>query len=541
MTRPIDKLSPLNFLDINIKDKIECDYLVVGTGISGLKTSLSLAKENDVLVITKSKLIETNTRYAQGGIAAVFSDDDDYDLHVKDTIYAGAGLCNEDSVKTLVEEGPRRIRELLDINTKFDRKSDGSLSLTKEAAHSKNRILHAGDTTGAEVERALADEKRKKQNIKLKEYFFLIDILDKNSALAYDEKNEIYVQVFFQSIIFATGSIGQIYKNTSNPEVATGDGLAITYRHNVELSDLEFIQFHPTTFYKKGVPSFLISEALRGEGGKLRNIHGEEFMENYTSKKELAPRDVVSRSILREIKRTDSKCVYLDMTHLDKEYLKNRFPGIYEFCSEHGIDIAKDYIPVSPAAHYIMGGINTDLNGKTNKENIYAVGEVARTGVHGANRLASNSLLEGLVFGKRVSKKILESENTKINKNKYEFSENTKDIITHKKIIEIRRKLQKNMWDNVGVFREEKHLKKALKKIKSYADEVINYKFNKDVIIQGLELINMITVAYLITEAALYRRESRGAHFRFDYQKKREKFKKPIIIRKDDDKEKKIL
>ncbi len=516
----IDKLKPFKFLDIDAFEEIETDYLVVGTGIAGLTTSLEIGSRNEnVLMITKSELIETNTRYAQGGIAAVLSEDDKYELHIEDTLYAGAGLCEIEPVRILVTEGPERIKELLNINTNFDRKENGNLSLTKEAAHSKNRILHAGDTTGAEIERALTEEVKKINKIEIKEHLFLIDLIDEESCMTYDLIKNKYIRIFYKGIIFATGSVGQLYKNTSNPDVATGDGIAIAYRNGIELSDLEFVQFHPTTFYKEDVPRFLISEALRGEGGILRNIKGEAFMVNYHEKKELAPRDIVSRSILSEMQKTGADFVYLDMTNLEKDYLFKRFPNISAFCMEYDIDISKDYIPVSPAAHYIMGGIKTDVNARTSKSKVYAAGEAARTGVHGANRLASNSLLEGLVFGRRAALSALEdSKDYKFKKININLEKCDKENISLKQLTEMKIKLKNTMWENTGVYRTEKGLLKAMEEITDLIKKIDGYKFSEENISESVEILNMLTTAYLIAEAALNRRESRGAHHRLDFE-----------------------
>lgn len=521
--RLIDILSPVNFIDINSYDVYEKEFIIVGSGIAGLRAALEISKTNKVTVITKSEIIETNTQYAQGGIAVVLAKEDNFELHIEDTLYAGDGICDRKSVEVLVKEGPDRIKELLEIDTRFDRHEDGKLSMTKEAAHSKRRILHAGDTTGAEIERALTKEVLNNKNIEIDDYSFFVDFIDDHSIILYNIKEKKYKIYYFKGIIMAMGSIGQIYENTSNPAVATGDGLAIAYRNGLELSDMEFVQFHPTIFYKEGVPRFLISESLRGEGGILKNKYGEKFMHRYHPDAELAPRDVVSRSILREMENTNSKCVYLDMTHLEKDYLYKRFPNISAFCLDYDIDIAINYIPVSPAAHYMMGGITTSIDGKTSKSNVYAAGEVSRTGVHGANRLASNSLLEGLVFGKRAGETaVKESKDIIIDLKKIDFRKNNKNYISEKELNDLIKEFKKIMWEKVGILRDEHGLNYACKKIDKIIHDLQKYKFDEKLMLKGIEFLNMITVGYIITESSLARKESRGAHFRLDYPEKKE-------------------
>ena len=531
--RAIDILNPLEFVDIEEYEEKEAGFLVVGSGIAGLRTALEIAEKEKVTIITKSEMIEANTKYAQGGIAVVYSEDDKFELHIEDTIYAGAGLCERDPVEVLVKEGPARIDELIKINTNFDRKENGALSLTKEAAHSKRRILHAGDTTGAEIERALTEEVKKHKNIEIKEYNFLIDIPEPTAAVVYDISEKKYILLRCKAVIFATGSIGHIYLNTTNPEVATGDGLAAAYRMGAELSDMEFVQFHPTTFYKRGVPRFLISESLRGEGGILKNSKNERFMFRYHEKGELAPRDVVSRAILNEMEETKSETVFLDMTSKEKEYLFQRFPNISAFCMDYGVDISKDYIPVSPAAHYMMGGITTDIEGRSSVEGIYAAGEVARTGVHGANRLASNSLLEGLVFGKRAGETALkERSNIKIEKYKINKKSDKKEKITVEMLDIMESELKQIMWENVGILRDEKRILKAMEKLKDLAVKFAGFSIGKEIVVRGIEFMNMVTVAAIIAESAFERKESRGAHCRLDYPEKSEEKIKHTVVKK---------
>lgn len=531
--RKIDLLNPVNFLNVEDYTVYTTEFLVIGTGIAGLRAAHEIAKTSDVFLVTKSEMIETNTNYAQGGIAVVLSHEDDFNLHIEDTLYAGAGLCDYKPVETLVIEGPKRIHELIAMNTNFDKKEDGNLSMTKEAAHSRSRILHAGDTTGAEIERALSEAIRKNKRIKIGEFLFIVSFLDQHSALAYEVNTKSFVVIRYKAVILATGSIGQVYEHTSNPDVATGDGIALGYHFGVKIADMEFVQFHPTTFYMKGAPCFLISESLRGEGGILRNKAGIAFMEKYHERKELAPRDVVSRSILSETLATETECVYLDMTELPQEYLYSRFPNITRFCSDYNIDIAKDFIPVSPAAHYMMGGINVDVFGRTSKIGVYAAGEVAMAGVHGANRLASNSLLEGLVFGKRAGETAVKDSKEKIiDEFSFQFAKHRKELIKSERIKKIKEIIQSSMWRYVGIVRDETGLKKMLSIIDEICTELSTVVFDKNDIKEGVELLNMISVSYMVTEAALERKESRGAHYRTDYPDTQDDNKRHSYIEK---------
>ena len=382
------------------------DFIVVGSGIAGLRAAVALARKGRVAVLTKDRITESNTEYAQGGIAVVLSDDDRIGLHVQDTLDAGAGLCDADAVTILVEEGPRYITELIEHGAEFDRE-DGQLAFTREAAHSRPRILHArGDATGREIVRALVAWSKKFDNIEYLPHACTQSLIVKDGrcvGVTYVEPVNYRIRALYaRATVLATGGAGQLYLHTTNPDVATGDGQAMAYRAGATISDMEFIQFHPTALASANAPRFLLSEAMRGEGGLLINIEGERFMPRYDERAELAPRDIVSRSIHFEIERTHSKHVWLDMRHLDHDYVRGRFPKIYNTCLLYNIDIARDPIPVSPAAHYTMGGVRTDTFGRASLAGLYSAGEVACTGVHGANRLASNSLLEGLVFGARA-------------------------------------------------------------------------------------------------------------------------------------------
>ncbi|RME64349.1 MAG: L-aspartate oxidase, partial [Nitrospirae bacterium] len=380
---------------------IKTDYVVVGSGVAGLRAAIELASDGEVIVITKDIPTESSTEYAQGGVAVALSDEDEVGIHYEDTLRAGDGLCNEEAVRVLVTEGPERIQELIDWGAEFDREGS-KLAFTLEAAHSRRRILHAhGDATGKEIERVLLNKVRSLNNVKKLSRTMTVDLIVKDNLCrgVLLIKSQKWLVVLARATIMATGGAGQLYLRTTNPSVCTGDGMAMALRAGAVLEDMEFIQFHPTALAIKRGPQFLLSEAMRGEGGILKNSRGERFMFSYHPDGELAPRDVVSRAIWQEMERTNSEHVLLDVSHLEGEFLKKRFPRIYETCLRFGIDITKEPVPVAPAAHFIMGGIKTDTGGRTTLKGLYAAGEVACTGVHGANRLASNSLLEGLVYG----------------------------------------------------------------------------------------------------------------------------------------------
>src|SRR5664279_4706337 len=387
----------------------ETDFIVVGAGIAGLRASVELASAGRVLCLAKREVTESNTQYAQGGIAAALSDDDEVRLHLEDTLKAGDGLCNEEAARILVEEGPHRIEELIAWGTEFDR-AGTKIAFTREGAHSRNRVLHAhGDSTGREIGRALYLKAKALKPIEFREFEFTTELLLQDGRAigvrVLDNDGQLR-EIHANSVLLATGGLGQVYSDTTNPQVATGDGVAMAYRAGAEISDMEFVQFHPTALYLKNAPRFLLSEALRGEGGYLRNLELQRFMHKYHEMGELAPRDVVARAIAHELEitRRPDAVVYLDLTHLNSETVRKRFPTIYATCMQHNIDIAEELIPIRPAAHYAMGGVRTDLDGRTSIPGLYAAGEVACTGVHGANRLASNSLLEGLVYGARAAR-----------------------------------------------------------------------------------------------------------------------------------------
>ncbi|MFD2115451.1 L-aspartate oxidase [Paenibacillus yanchengensis] len=510
---------------------IEKDVIVIGAGIAGLFTAIHASKEHAVLLITKKSLLDSNTRYAQGGIAAVTSTDDSPQFHMQDTLNAGAGLCSTEAVSVLVHEGPAGVERLMELGTKFD-EEDGKLALTKEGAHSQRRILHAnGDATGYEIVRALSEQASANSNIEIWDNHFVIDLIV--------ERGECYgvlVQlpdgqrliVRGKATILCTGGAGQLYRYTTNPEVATSDGIAMAYRAGAAIQDAEFIQFHPTALCYPGAPRFLISEAVRGEGAVLRNIRGERFMHKYHELEELAPRDIVARAIVSEIDQTKSTFVYIDITHESPEKIKHRFPTIYEYCLKYGLDLTTDWIPVAPAMHYMMGGVKTDLHGETNINRLFACGEVSSTGVHGANRLASNSLSEAIVFGNRIIAKVAQLEPLPAMP---EISTRTdRKQVMIQPVVEKRLKLQKLMLRYVGLVRHEPGLRQARleleRQLPTFDMCLEDY--------EQFEFANLLTCALIITEAALWRQESRGAHYREDYpQLNDEKWKKHSLQQRE--------
>ena len=512
--------------------------VIIGSGIAGLYAALKIAEKSELpdglLLITKSKLGESNSRYAQGGIVAVLKENkkDSISLHVSDTIKAGAGLSDFGVTKFISENSDEVIKDLLALGVEFDKNEKDDFYLTLEAAHSVNRILHAGgDATGKGIEKALSKKVMQSPNIDVYEQTLAVELLinadsECKGLVAFNDLTQEYETIHSSAVILASGGLGQLYKHTTNPTVATGDGLALAYDAGAIIQDMEFIQFHPTALALDNEENrFLISEAVRGEGAKLINKDGIEFMSKYHEKRELAPRDIVTRAIFNEMQEQNLSNVYLDSTHVKKSMLQKRFPNITRICEENGIDISKDFIPVSPAAHYAMGGIKTNTEGRTSVKGLYAVGEVASTGLHGANRLASNSLLECVVCAYELSnylsavnltppKKIDESIKIIIDKYSEEIDYVEYDIDG------LKSKLQDIMWDYVGILRDENSLKIADKKIQVLKGEFSNNAkfFNKE----EYEFKNMLTVAQLIINSALKRKESRGAHFRNDYQFKRD-------------------
>lgn len=531
MSRQVTIVIPQYLVDFDLGQLpvIDTDVIIIGSGVAGLFTAIKASEDRHVTMITKKGLMESNTRYAQGGIAAVISGEDSVESHRGDTLLAGAGLCSLESVNILVNEGPRRVQDLIDLGTDFD-EENGKLALTKEGAHSHRRILHAnGDATGYEIVRALSEKVAAHERIDIWGNHYVIDLItENNECLGALVQRSDGQRVFLrgQATILCSGGAGQLYRYTTNPEVATGDGIAIAYRAGAYLRDLEFVQFHPTSLCYPGAPRFLISEAVRGEGAVLRNIKGERFMERYHELLELAPRDIVARAIVSEMVATNSTHVYLDITHEAPEKIKRRFPTIYQTCLGYGLDMTTDWIPVAPAAHYMMGGVRTGHHGETNVGRLFACGEVSSTGVHGANRLASNSLSEAIVFGNRIIERVRQIEPLKRTGSNI-ISAEKRDQLVNQPIMERRLKLQKVMVRQVGVRRTRGGLLKGLEELQRlqpiFVEELQTC--------EQLEFANMLTCSLLLTESALAREESRGGHYREDYPQRDDQCWRKHILR----------
>jgi L-aspartate oxidase len=490
-------------------EKEYADFLIIGGGVAGLRAAIELAPHGEVLVVTKDMPTESSTGYAQGGIAVALSDEDAVGIHYDDTLRAGDGLCNEEAVRILVEEGPERIQELISWGAEFD-KEGSKLSFTLEAAHTRKRVLHAhGDATGRELLRVLLNKVRTYPSVKRYPFAMVVDliVLDGKCMGAYVLRDRKLVAIIAKATVLATGGGGQIYSVTTNPQSATADGMALALRAGASLKDMEFIQFHPTSLYHLAAPHFLLSEAMRGEGALLKNINMELFMQKYHTQAELAPRDVVSRAIISEMVKTGSNHVYLDLTHLESEFVRRRFPAIYETCLQYDVDITSGPVPVCPAAHYIMGGVRTDTEGASDLSGLFAAGEVACTGLHGANRLASNSLLEGLVYGARAASAAIKKPVSPRAPEKTLTKVHTISEHDH-----IRGELRKLMWEKVGIIRCEKSLSEAMKKLSEWS-----YVLDKTFMTRReLELKNMLQIATVVTENALNRNNNVGAHYRSD-------------------------
>jgi L-aspartate oxidase len=496
------------------------DVLVIGGGIAGMRATMAIDPRLSALVVTKDRLSESNSAYAQGGIAGVLAPEDRFEDHVDDTLTAGADLCNREVVEMVIREAPAHIRQLIEWGTVFDHEEDGDLLLGREGGHSHHRIVHAlGDATGKEIMRAMITRARDVLKAQMWQDTFTIDLLTHDGAcrgaLVWN-KDHGRTFVWAKQTILCTGGVGQVYRETTNPAVATGDGHAIAYRAGVELRDMEFMQFHPTVLYIAGSSRTLITEAIRGEGALLVDANGERFMPSYDPRAELAPRDVVSQAIADRMIETHHPCVYLDLSPLDPTHALRRFPGIARSCAEFGIDITRDRIPVRPGAHYMIGGVTVDLNGRTTLPGLWGAGEVTSTGLHGANRLASNSLLEGLVYGARsgagASEAALEMPDTfhaiPLENQASQPSGEPLDLL------DIRNSLKSLMWRSVGVIRDGKQLAEGAKTVNQWCQYALSRQFSEP---EGWELQNMLTVARTMIEAALVREESRGVHLRSDF------------------------
>jgi L-aspartate oxidase len=525
------------------------DYVVVGSGVAGLRAAIELSEAGSVLVLAKSDLSDSATSWAQGGIAVALSDEDEISLHEQDTIKAGDGLCRAEAVALLVEEGPKYITQLIEWGTEFDR-AGTKLAFTREAAHSRSRILHArGDSTGREISRALLARAHTIPHLHLRAHAFTTSLIVESGSVVgvrfIDELDGSQHEVRAGAVLLATGGLGRIYRETTNPDVATGDGMAIAYDAGAVLSDMEFMQFHPTALAVKGAPRFLLSEALRGEGGILRNVNLERFMKRYNEAQELAPRDIVARAIVSEMHRTGAGHVYLDMTKKTEEFLKKRFPRIYETCVSYGLDLATDMAPVCPAAHYMMGGVKTDLCGRTSLPGLYAAGETADTGVHGANRLASNSLLEGLVFGARSGQAMIKdapvtkrqavglpgSPAPKPGNSPGATNSAAKPAVNAKPSPVAFDRIRDVMWRQVGIMRDGKELAGALTQLQAIELPTLEKPGRAE-----YEVRNLHSLALLMARSALAREESRGSHYRADFAyRDDEKFDKHSIVQKGKD------
>ncbi len=513
------------------------DFLVIGSGIAGLSFALKAAKKGKVLILTKVNADETNTKYAQGGIASVFDPDTDtFEKHISDTLIAGDGLCDRETVEIVVKEGPDRIKELINYGANFDKGDDGEYNLVREGGHSENRILHYKDITGWEIERVLLEQAKSNPNIEILTHYFAVEVITQHhlgGTVTRESKNTecygIYAldinsgkvdTILSKMTLMATGGAGHIYAATTNPVIATGDGIAMVYRAKGKIRDMEMMQFHPTSLYNPGsFPSFLITEALRGEGAVLRNKFGKEFMYEYDERGSLAPRDIVARSIDAEMKKTGEEFVYLDITHQPKELILEHFPNIYEKCLSIGLDIAISQIPVTPAAHYLCGGILVDHYGRSSIQNLFACGECSSTGLHGANRLASNSLIEAAVFGNRISQIALEAiDGVQFNEKVPEWNEfgtlqSNEEILVSHNI----RELQRMMSDYVGIVRSDFRLERAMTRLKMLKEETEEFYKKTKISVKLCELRNLILCAEMVIKCAMSRKESRGLHYTTDY------------------------
>ncbi|MBW1940016.1 MAG: L-aspartate oxidase [Deltaproteobacteria bacterium] len=539
--------------------KYKTDFLIIGSGIAGLTLALKVANFGNVAIVTKKEIMDSNTARAQGGIASVFDESDSFDLHIQDTFESGDDLCNKAVVEMVVKNGPARIRELIDLGVHFNSKKNSKdqtiqLDLGREGGHSKNRIVHAQDMTGVEIEKVLVNQIKNHKNIRIFEHHIGIDLITFSTrmkrgltttthkdyccgAYVLDKTTKTVKTFCAKTTSLATGGAGKVYLYTSNPDIATGDGIAMGYRAGATVANLEFVQFHPTCLYHPDAKNFLISEAVRGEGGILIDSAGRRFMEKYDPKKELAFRDAVARAIDNELKKSGEDSVFLDISHRKPEFIKTRFPNLYEKCLTFGIDMTKDPIPVVPAAHYMCGGIATDMSGRTDIERLYAIGETACTGLHGANRLASNSLLEALVYAHNAAQQAVKDVNAfnfeSIPEcplwNEAGTTDSDEVIMVSHNWDEIRR----FMWNYVGIVRSNKRLARARRRIENIQKEIRKYYWDFKVTSDLIELRNIAMVAELIIKSAMHRKESRGLHYNIEYPDRDDKqWQKDTLLRR---------
>jgi L-aspartate oxidase len=523
--------------------EVSTDYLVIGSGIGGLYFALQAAEHGRVTIVTKKSPDDTATSMAQGGVAAVIGSDDSYERHVEDTLVVGDGLCDRAIVELTVREGPAHIARLATLGAAFDRDPDGEWSLGREGGHSARRIIHHKDTTGAEIQRALLAAVADNDRIRILDNHIAIDLLSMAKyggepscfgAYVLDRPSGEVITIVARATVLASGGAGKVYVYTSNPDVATGDGVAMAYRIGAAIANLEFVQFHPTVLYHPHAKSFLITEAMRGEGGVLRRADGSTFMEEYHEDRSLAPRDVVARAIDNELKKTGRDSVFLDVTHLDAAFVRERFPNIFERCHSLGIDITRQPIPVVPAAHYLCGGVRTDEHARTNIPGLFAVGETSCTGLHGACRMASNSLLEGLVFAARAAESVREAELVRPARVEAWQSGDATDsddaIVVSLNWDEIRR----FMWSYLGIVRSDKRIERAKHRIELLRQEITEYYWDFKVTSYIVELRNVALLAHLIIESASRRKESRGLHYTLDYPDKDERFGVDTVVMQSD-------
>ncbi len=526
---------------------LKYDFLILGSGIAGLSFALRVAEYGSVAIVTKKQSAESNTNYAQGGIAAVLGENDSFESHIEDTLVAGAGLCDPQTVEVVVREGPERIRELMALGAEFSHQN-GRLHFGREGGHSANRIVHAADATGREIEKTLLERVAENPNIDLFEYHFAVELITEHhlgqhvtrlrpdihcyGAYVLDENEDVVLTVLAKSTLLATGGSGRVYLHSTNPAIATGDGVAMAYRAKARVENMEFVQFHPTSLFHPDADSFLISEAVRGEGGVLLNKDGHRFMPEYDERAELAPRDIVARAIDDQLKQRGEEHVWLDISHKPADVIRSHFPNIYERCASHGIDITVDPIPVVPAAHYQCGGVKTDLSAQTSIAGLFACGEVSCTGLHGANRLASNSLIEALVFSHRaVSSAVDYARRVDWRKDIPDWDVSGTAwpqewvLISHN-----RDELRRVMWDYVGIVRSMLRLERAQRRTRLLFEETEDF-YRRSRVSAGLcELRNMIAVAFLIIRSAQMRRESRGLHYMIDFPEKNPSEKRPTLV-----------